>query len=177
MKSSGKAVVAAVQDLPEIELTAARRPARARLGTVLQGTGDLSIKQPNSRHVSVETRGRVVTRHAELENKHLLSTTETVVGNSVGAVVTTRVTLALVAREDDELVVATDGGLGQYLRARGSRDTIRASIRERVAKLEIEGTRSTATKVVKENQIVGRLGLGIVARNKSPVRVRSGSRG
>lgn len=70
--------VARVEDLEEVELAAARRPARAVGRAVLQGPRDLRVQHPDGGHVCVYGRGDRVVRHGEFEEEELRGAGEAV---------------------------------------------------------------------------------------------------
>lgn len=84
MESGLAAGVAGVEDLEDVELTAAGLPARALGGTVLESPGDLGVQDPRSRHVHVEAflpgQG-----HGELEEVDLALASKAVYKGSVTA--------------------------------------------------------------------------------------------
>ncbi|KFX91561.1 hypothetical protein V490_05835, partial [Pseudogymnoascus sp. VKM F-3557] len=107
------AVITRHQDLSDIELSASRSPARARLLAVLEGTWDLSVQHPDGGHVGVESRGGVL-GHTELEEEDLVCAVEAVVGYGAGTSVAAAVASdALLVGEDGEFLVAADEGVSE----------------------------------------------------------------
>jgi hypothetical protein len=172
------------QNLEEIGLTATIAvgvggPARAV--TVLLGAGNLAVQEPDSGHVRVGARGLAGKRHGELEQEDLVSTTESLVGNGVGAVVATVgiVGGTLDIGEDGVLNVVTDKDVVEDGRGLGTSGTIRAQVRERVSELGVPGTGSSnTTPGTNEGDTIGSAVLGVVVGDTLVVTSGgSGSRG
>lgn len=119
------------EDLKQVELTASGTPARAV--TVLLGSCDLGVQEPDSRHVLVgRSSSGGVSRHGEFKHKDLGVATESVVGNTAIWVVTTAVVgaIALVTGEDDVLDVGIDGHITESLGGGSTAGTVGRAVRE-----------------------------------------------
>jgi hypothetical protein len=160
--------IARCENLEEIEFTATGGPARALGLAVLKSARDLSVEHPDGGHIVVGgSVSLAVKRHLELEEESLLSTSETVVGDLAVTVVAT-VTIALLVRHDDDLIVGGKLSVGENLRRRSTSITLAVRVRERVSESVVEDTRALATVVVEEDDVVSRAGLRIVVSLASP---------
>lgn len=166
------AVVTRDQDLGDIKLSASGSPARAGSLAVLEGTGDLSVQEPDSGHVGVEAGGGVG-GHAEFEEEDLVSAVEAVVGDGSRASVAAAVAGdTLGVGEDGEFLVAADQGVVEDGGGGGAAGTLGVEVRQRVAEDVVEDTGAGAAVVAQEGQAVESLGLSIVVTAASVRGVR-----
>ncbi|ANB12473.1 hypothetical protein AWJ20_728 [Sugiyamaella lignohabitans] len=172
----GKELVTGADNFEGIELTASSAPTRTGSSTVLEGTGDLGVEEPHSRHITIRTRGTRSTGHGELEDEDLVSTSESVVSWNTGTVVSTVVSATLVAGEDDDLLVGVKSLVLKDLRTAGTASTVRTGIRNRVTEVHIPNTRSGTTLVVHESDAISGLRRGVIVSNLGPRTCRRASR-
>lgn len=151
-------LVTRVQDLENVELTAATLPARA--ATVLVGTGDSSVQEPEGGHVCVEA-GLASKRHVNLSDEDLVVTRPTVVSNGTRTN-DTAVVVTLLVRHDDNLVVVLDKGIVKDLGGRRAALAILRGIGKRVAIDIVKDTGARAAHMVQENKTVGGARGGII---------------
>lgn len=169
------------QDLEKIGLTATIAvgvggPARAV--TVLLGTGDLAVQEPDGGHVRVGTLGRAGEGHGELEQEDLVSTTEALVGDGVGAVVSavSIVGGTLDIGEDGVLDVVANKDVVEDGGGLGTSGTVGAQVGEGVTELGVPGTGTgNTTPGTDESDTIGGALLGVVVGDT--LVVASGSSG
>ena len=149
------------KNLNDIELSAARSPARAGSLAVLEGTWDLSVEHPNGWHVAVESGGGFVW-HLELEHEDLVCAIESVVGDGARADVAAVIARALTVGHDGELLVGADQLVAEDGWGRSASVAISVEVGERVSVVGVEGARALSTVVSEEDNSIGAAGLGIV---------------
>lgn len=121
-----------LQNLKDIELTTAGRPARALGLSVLKSIDNLLVEEPKSRHVAVETTSTIA-GHGELKDKDLVASSPSVVGLGSWTDVAAASIVAAGGAGNDKLGVGWDELVGENLRAAGRSLSIRRGIRKRRA--------------------------------------------
>lgn len=149
------------KSLNDVELSAARSPARAGRLAVLEGTWDLSVKHPDSWHVAVES-ARGVVWHLELEHENLVCAIESVVGDSAWADVAAVIAGTLTVGHNGELLVGGDELVAED--GWGRRTSVAAGVEvgEGASVVGVEGARALSSVVAKEDNSIGAAGLSIV---------------
>lgn len=161
VKSRLAAVITWGKNLDDVELSAARSPARAGRLAVLEGTWDLSVEHPDGWHVAVECAGGVVW-HLELEHEDLVCAIESVVGDGAWADVAAVIAGAWAVGHDGELLVGADQLVAEDAWGRSTSSAVGVEVGEGVSVVGVESARAFTSVVAKEDNSIGAAGLSIV---------------
>ena len=134
------------KNLNDVELSAARSPARAGSLAVLEGTWDLSVEHPDGWHVAVETVA-AVHWHVELEEEDLVAALEAVVSHGTWTNVAAVIAGALTVSHDGELLVGADQLVAEDGWGGSASVAISVEIGEGVPVVGVEGARALSAVV------------------------------
>lgn len=172
------ALVAGGQDFEDVELAAARGPARALRVAVLEGTGDLRVQHPDGGHVDrvvLADALLAVVGHLEFEEEGLVGAGEAVVRDGAGTAVAARVALAFLVGHDDDLVLGRELAVIENLGGGAAALAVGAGVREGVAEGVVEDAGAGAAVVVQEDEAVGVALAGAVVGLTTPVATGGGA--